>query len=98
MLLWRVAPTRHNQPPTLSAQDDAAQTLANRGADRPTAATLHWPYVVAEIDSKLVVADTGNRRVLIWNEPRTTGQRADIVLGQSNFDGSTRTKTWATAA
>ncbi len=35
---------------------------------------------------QLVVADTGNRRVLIWNEPRTTGQRADIVLGQNDFD------------
>ena len=87
VLLWRVAPTRDNQPADIVlGQDDAAQTLANRGADRPTPATLHWPYGVAEIDGRLVVADTGNRRVLIWNEARTTGQRADIVLGQSDFD------------
>jgi hypothetical protein len=87
VLLWRAAPSRDNQSSDIVlGQDDAAQTLANRGSDRPNAATLHWPYGVAEIDGRRVVADTGNRRALIWNEPQATGQRADIVLGQSDFD------------
>jgi hypothetical protein len=37
-------------------------------------------------DGKLFVADTGNRRVLIWNElPVENGQPADLVLGQSDM-------------
>lgn len=87
VLLWREAPTRDNQPADIVlGQPDAAQTLANHGADRPNAATLHWPYGVAEIDGRLVVADTGNRRVLVWNDAIATGQPADIVLGQKDFD------------
>jgi len=36
--------------------------------------------------NKLLVADAGNNRVLIWNSiPTTNGQPADIVLGQNNF-------------
>jgi hypothetical protein len=37
-------------------------------------------------DGKLVVADTGNHRILIWNSlPTSNGQGADLVLGQSDF-------------
>lgn len=36
--------------------------------------------------TRLVVADPGNHRVLVWNSiPATTGQPADIVLGQPDF-------------
>jgi hypothetical protein len=87
VLLWREAPTRDNQPADIVlGQQDRVQALANRGADRPNAATLHWPYGVAEIDGRLVVADTGNRRVLLWNDPQATGCEADVVLGQGDFD------------
>jgi hypothetical protein len=37
-------------------------------------------------DGKLVVVDSGNNRVLIWNEiPTANGEPADVVLGQDNF-------------
>jgi len=87
VLLWRKTPRASNEPADIilgQATDDAA--LANRGADRPTAATLNWPYGVAQIDDCLFVADTGNRRVLMWRNPQATGQPADLVLGQSGFE------------
>jgi hypothetical protein len=35
---------------------------------------------------RLVVADSGNHRVLIWNTfPTTNGQAADLVVGQADF-------------
>jgi len=41
---------------------------------------------VAIIGERLLVADTGNRRVLIWHElPVRHGQPADEVLGQADF-------------
>lgn len=86
VLIWRRPPTDHNQPADLIlGQVDAAEVLANRGSDAPNASTLHWPYGVSEIDEKLVVCDTGNRRVLVWDEVTDNGQPADMVLGQTNF-------------
>jgi hypothetical protein len=38
--------------------------------------------------TKLFVADSGNNRVLIWNSIPTTNQRANMVLGHSNFTGA----------
>ncbi len=44
------------------------------------------PTMVASDGNILVVADTDNNRVLIWNSiPNVPDQPADIVLGQPNF-------------
>jgi hypothetical protein len=86
VLIWRTPPRDHNQPADIIlGQSDADGVLANRGGDAPTAETLHWPYGVASIGDKLVVCDTGNRRVLVWNDLAKTGQPADAVIGQSDF-------------
>ncbi len=86
VLLWRRAPEADNQPPDIVlGQADFAGALANRGADAPTAATLHWPYGVAVVDGRLVVCDAGNRRALVWAAPGRSGQPADLVLGQRDF-------------
>ena len=87
VLLWRRVPNESHQPADIVlGQSESSGMLANRGADRPTAASLHWPYGVAEIDGRLLVADSGNRRVLIWETPQATGQPADHVLGQADFE------------
>ncbi|GAB5468368.1 MAG: NHL repeat-containing protein [Rhodospirillales bacterium] len=87
VLLWRERPREDNQPADIVlGQGTFDAMLANRGADRPTAATLHWPYGVAEVEGRLVVADSGNRRVLIWDDPQRSGQPADRVLGQVDFE------------
>lgn len=40
--------------------------------------------------TKLLVSDAGNNRILIWNSiPTTTGQAADVVIGQTDFVTST---------
>jgi hypothetical protein len=52
--------------------------------------TLNFPYDVLVVEGKVIVADTYNHRVLIWNEiPTQNGQDADIVLGQQGFDSCT---------
>lgn len=51
------------------------------------AATLDMPRAVLSDGRRLFVADSGNDRVLIWNEiPAQNGTPADIVLGQLNFE------------
>lgn len=40
-------------------------------------------------DGRLIVADTGNSRVLVWNSipsAEESGRKADVVLGQLDFD------------
>jgi sugar lactone lactonase YvrE len=58
--------------------------LANRGG-APGAATLAAPESAWVEGSRLIVADTGNHRVLVWNTfPTSNGQAADVVLGQAD--------------
>lgn len=53
-------------------------------ADMLHANHVHGHFVSA--GGKLIVADSGNNRVLIWNEmPTSNAQPADLVLGQADF-------------
>jgi hypothetical protein len=88
VLLWHTPPTRDNQPAdVVVGQRDFGAALPNRGAPTPTASTLNWCYGVAVVAGRLLVADTGNRRVLLWNTiPTRNGTPADCALGQRDFD------------
>ena len=87
VLLWQGAPRRSNQPAdVVLGQADFGSDSPNRGLADPRADTLHWCYGVAIADRRLFVADTGNRRVLVWNAiPAANGTPADLVLGQRDF-------------
>ena len=60
----------------------------NSNVDACDAATLSAPSAVQITpDGKLVVADTGHSRVLIWKSvPTADGVSADVVLGQPGFE------------
>lgn len=86
VLIWNQIPKQENQPAdTVLGQKEFTEVLANRGGEAGPD-TLNWSYGVALIDGNLVVADTGNRRVLIWNGiPQENGTPADLVLGQKDL-------------
>jgi len=86
VLIWNNIPTRMNQPAdVVIGQKDFSGALANRGKEA-TANSTNWCYGVAIIDGNLVVADTGNRRVLFWNGiPKENGAPAIMVLGQEDL-------------
>ncbi|MAU52214.1 MAG: hypothetical protein CMN17_07510 [Roseovarius sp.] len=87
VLIWRKLPTGPDHPAdVVLGQADMGGALANRGGDAPRADTLHWPYGVSAIGDRLIVCDSGNRRVLVFDDPRRNGQPADLVLGQHGFD------------
>lgn len=87
VLLWHDTPTRLNQPAdVVLGQEDFCSALPNRDLPLPRADTLNWCYGVAIHDGRLFVADTGNRRVLMWEQiPARNGTPADLVLGQPDF-------------
>ena len=54
---------------------------------RPTSSTMYAPRGVWLDDQRLVVCDSGNHRVMIWNSiPSEDQAPADVVLGQPNFE------------
>lgn len=80
-------------------QEDFVGAAVNRGAG-PTAASLRAPEGVLIDGTSLVVADTGNHRVLVWRTfPTRSGQPADVVYGQTTFDtGATNAGTGLASA
>ena len=58
---------------------------------RATARTMSEPFGVWSDGRRLAVADSRNHRVLIWNEfPTDDFQRANVVLGHSDFENTNR--------
>jgi hypothetical protein len=54
----------------------------------PSAMSMRWPHAAAVWSGKLLVADAGNNRLLVWNSlPQQAGQSADFILGQSSVEG-----------
>jgi hypothetical protein len=69
-------------------QPDFVSFVPNLDQVTPSASRLSGPSAVALAGGKLVVADTENHRVLVWNRvPTMSGAPADLVLGQSDFTG-----------
>ncbi|MFC4252983.1 hypothetical protein [Sinimarinibacterium flocculans] len=88
VLVWHRRPQASHVPAdVVLGQADAAQGESNRGQPQPRADRLFWPYGVHWDGAHLWVADSGNRRVLMWRGlPSSHGQPADLVLGQRDFD------------
>jgi hypothetical protein len=87
VLIWLRLPEASHVPADLVlGQADFAATQPNRGRHAAGPDTLNWCYGVHADGQRLYVADTGNRRVLIWDRlPEASGQPADAVLGQRDF-------------
>ena len=88
VLIWNSIPTTNAQAANIVVgQPDFQRTVPNDGQGNvPTAKSLRGPQGVWIQDGRLLVADTGNNRVLIWNRiPASNGQQADLVLGVKDF-------------
>ena len=82
VLLWHAAPTAMDAPADVAIGQ--ADTGGNTGACARTG--LDGPIGVVIAGGRLIVADTNNNRVMIWNAlPSASGAPADLVLGQGDF-------------
>lgn len=74
------------QPDMDSCNENGSDEADTRG---PTSrGVLSFPMSVWSDDTRLVVSDQGNNRVLIWDTFPGSSQEADHVLGQDDFTGS----------
>lgn len=81
VLIWNKLPTGNTPPDLVLGQSDFIQNNPGTGLHQ-----LNWPSSVAVANSKVVVADTENDRILIWNSfPTRNAQPADLVLDLSQI-------------
>lgn len=82
ILIWNELPTSNKPPDIVLGQPDFYSNEPGTSKSK-----LRWPVSVATDGKRVIVADTYNNRILIWNEfPTRNGEPADIVLGQDTFN------------
>ena len=78
ILLWFETPAPKINPPTLFlANCKPIPTLPIKG-NKINRYKSPLAYGINAIGTQLVVCDSGNRRVMIWDQPHITGQPADF--------------------
>lgn len=89
VLIWNSLPAG-NQP-----ADVVVGQVNYTSKDTGTSATqLSDPEAAVIANGKLIVADTGNNRVLVWNTvPTASGAAADVVIGQPDFTSNDQNNT-----
>jgi hypothetical protein len=86
ILVWNRMPGDSDTPPDYAiGQPDLRQVDVNRGGN-PSRGSLYWPYGIAWIDGRLLVTDTGNRRVLVWDGFPDGDRPADGFFGQGSAE------------
>jgi hypothetical protein len=89
VFIWKKIPSQTTaEPDIVLGQHLTSDTSRNSGGD-VSACSLQYPSGIWSDGKKLIVADTWNHRVLIWNQmPQTHGQPADVVIGQPDFESN----------
>ncbi|EDY21211.1 NHL repeat containing protein [Chthoniobacter flavus Ellin428] len=83
VLIWNTVPTTNGVPADLVIGKPDFVTTSS-GVTSSLMSSCEG--VVFTSDGKLIVCDYGNNRVLIWNTvPTSSGQAANVVIGQSDF-------------
>lgn len=93
VLVWNTVPTSNGRPADLVLGQSTSAACQSNDDNQdgtpdavPTARTLAIPSTVWSDGRRVVVADAGNNRVLIWSAmPASSFQPANVVLGQSTF-------------
>ena len=93
VLIWNTAPTSIDDlPDTVLGQNDFTSNEASTSG-------MNLPFGVTIVGTKLVVADTFNNRLLIWNTlPATSGTAPDLIYGQDNTTANRANRGGSTAA
>lgn len=88
ILVWDQVPDAPCAPDVVLGQPDAVSIEPNGGGE-VSGSVFYQPFGIALIDGRFHVADTYNRRVLVWADGiPDPGRPADVVLGQP--DASSR--------
>ncbi len=80
ILVWEEFPEENfKKPDSVIGQENLHETEPNKGEDSSEDA-FFWCYGMGVFDDLFVVCDTGNRRVLLWEEIPEGRKKADAVI------------------
>ena len=81
VLIWNTIPNGNVPPDLVLGQKDFRAYDSGTGQDQ-----MNWPVTVRTDGRRVIVADTNNDRLLIWNNfPVTNGQPADLVIRNTDL-------------
>lgn len=82
ILIWNELPTGNEEPDLVLGQENFETNAPGDGLNE-----LNWPIAVSTDGTHLVVADTYNNRILIWNSwPTENGEAADFALENTDIE------------
>jgi hypothetical protein len=98
ILIWNTLNLTNGQnADAVLGQVNMTSNTSDGGFPATNSIGFKWPYEVTSDGTKIIAADSGNNRVMIWNSfPASNGQAADVVIGQIDFTGNQANKGLAT--
>ncbi|QXX74923.1 hypothetical protein [Methylovirgula sp. HY1] len=85
VLVWREIPTCNAISADLVLGQSSMDCRDENAGMGMNAYGMRWPHAVCRFGERLVVADSGNNRLMVWNKmPERNGAACDFVLGQSD--------------
>lgn len=88
VLIWNKLPTGNTPPDLVLGQKNFTTNNSGNGLDE-----MNWPVSVSVGGGKVVVTDTNNDRILIWNRfPTQNGQPADLIINSAGDNESAPAK------
>ncbi len=88
VLKWNSIPQSNGTPADLVLGEADFVTRDENAGRAPDAVGMRWPHGIAVHEGRLLVADAGNNRVMIWEQmPTGNGTPCSFVLGQSDCSG-----------
>lgn len=84
VLIWNTLPTSNTPPNLVLGQKNFITNYTGTNRDQ-----MNWPVGLATDGQHLMVTDTENDRILIWNSfPTENGQPADVILTNPSGEAS----------
>jgi NHL repeat len=86
VLKWNRIPSSNGEPADLVlGEADFATRDGNAGRSAADVG-MSWPHAITVVENRLLVADAGNNRLMVWNGlPTMNGAPCAFVLGQKDF-------------
>lgn len=85
VLLWHEIPSRNATPADLVLGQSSMNCRDENAGIGINAYGMRWPHAACRFGDRLVIADSGNNRLMVWNKmPEQNGVACDFILGQSD--------------
>lgn len=88
VLKWNSVPVANGVPADLVLGENDFVTRDENAGRSPDATGMRWPHGIVVHNHRLMVADAGNNRIMVWDQiPTANGEPCTFVLRQRDCSG-----------